>query len=89
MDICFNNTLEYVTIKQDSDRIGWVMVSVLAPSVANRGLEPRSCQPKDFKIGICFFSAMPSELRSTKAKIGWFRYGIISQIRAVCLPAEF
>ena len=34
-----------------------VMVSVLASSLADRGFEPRSGQPKDYKIGICCFSA--------------------------------
>ena len=34
-----------------------VMVSVLASSLVDRGFEPRSGQPKDYKIGICCFSA--------------------------------
>ena len=38
-------------------RIGGVMVSVLASSVVDRGLESRSGQTKDYKIGICCFSA--------------------------------
>jgi hypothetical protein len=33
------------------------MVSVLASSVVYRGFEPRSGQTKDYKIGICCFSA--------------------------------
>ena len=39
------------------NRIGDVMVSVLAPSVVDRGFEPRSRQTKDYEIGICCFSA--------------------------------
>ena len=38
-------------------RIGVVMVSVLASSAVDRGFEPRSGQTKDYKIGICCFSA--------------------------------
>ena len=38
------------------NRIGRVMVSVLASSVVDRGLEPRSGQNKDDKIGMCCFS---------------------------------
>ena len=38
-------------------RIGGVMVSVLAPSVVDRGFEPRSGQTKDYKIGIWCFPA--------------------------------
>jgi len=33
-----------------------VMISVLASSVVDRGLEPRSDQTKDYTIGICCFS---------------------------------
>jgi hypothetical protein len=44
-------------------RIGAVMVSVLASSAVDRWLEPRSGQTKDYKIGICFFSAKHAPLR--------------------------
>jgi len=40
-----------------------VMVSVLASSAVDRGFEPRSGQTKDYKIGICCFSAKHSVLR--------------------------
>ena len=39
------------------------MVSVLASSVVDRGFEPRSGQSKDYKIGICCFSAKHAALR--------------------------
>jgi hypothetical protein len=39
------------------------MVSVLASSAVDRGLEPRSDQTKDYKIGICCFSAKHAALR--------------------------
>ena len=39
------------------------MVSVLASSVVDREIEPRSGQTKDYKIGICFFSAKHVALR--------------------------
>ena len=45
------------------NRIGGVMVSVLASSAVDRGFEPRSIQTKDYKIGICCFSAMHAALR--------------------------
>jgi hypothetical protein len=44
-------------------RIGVVMVSVLASTAVDRGFEPRSGQAKDFKIGICCFSAKHAALR--------------------------
>ena len=40
-----------------SNRIGGVMVRVLASSVIERGFEPRSGQTKDYKIGTCCYSA--------------------------------
>ena len=39
------------------------MVSVLASSAIDRGFEPWSGQIKDYKIGICCFSAKHSALR--------------------------
>jgi hypothetical protein len=46
------------------NRIGGVMVSVLASSVVDHGFEPRSGQTKDYKIGMCCFSAKYAALRS-------------------------
>ena len=40
------------------------MVSVLASSAVDRGFKPRSGQTKDYKIGICCFSAKHTPLRS-------------------------
>ena len=48
---------------QISDRIGGVVVSVVASSAVDRGFEPRSGQTKDYKIGICCFSAKHTALR--------------------------
>ena len=45
------------------NRIGGVMVSVLASSVVERGFESRSGQTKDYKIGMCCFSAKHAALR--------------------------
>jgi hypothetical protein len=44
-------------------RIGYVMVSVLASCVIDRGCEPRSGQTKDYKIGMCCFSPKHAALR--------------------------
>jgi hypothetical protein len=38
--------------------IGGVMVSMVASSAVGRGFEPWSGQTKDYKIGICYFSAI-------------------------------
>ena len=46
------------------NRIGGVMVSMLASSVVDNGFEPRSGQTKDYKIGISCFSAKHTALRS-------------------------
>ena len=43
--------------------IGGVMVTMLASSVVGHGLEPQSGQSKDYKNGICCFSAKHAELK--------------------------
>ena len=44
-------------------RIDGVMVSVIASSAVERGFEPWSGSIKDYKIGICCFSAKHSAFR--------------------------
>ena len=45
------------------DCIVVVMVSMLTSCVVDYGFEARSCQTKDHKIGICYFSAKQSVRR--------------------------
>jgi len=46
---------------------------VLALSATDRGFEYWSDQTKDYKIGICCFSANhPRSTKEKRAKIGWF-----------------
>jgi len=47
-----------------SNPINDVMVSLLASSCVDRGFKSRSGQTKDYKIGICCFSAEDASLRS-------------------------
>ena len=42
------------------------MVSMLTSSAVDRGFEPRSGQTKDYKIGICCFSAKHAVWRKSK-----------------------
>ena len=51
------------------NRINGVMVSVLDSSAVDRGFEPRSSQTKDYKIGMCCFSAKHAALRSQSKEI--------------------
>jgi len=47
------------------------MVSALASSVVDRGVETRSGQAKDYKIGMCCFSAKHAALRrKSKDRLG-------------------
>ena len=39
------------------------MVSMLASSAVDHGFNPQSGQPKDYKIGMCCFSAKHAALR--------------------------
>ena len=52
-----------VSLVSFMNRIGCVMVSVLASSAVDNGFEPRSGQTKDYKIGICCFPAKHAALR--------------------------
>jgi hypothetical protein len=61
------------------------MVSVLTSSAVDRGFKPRSCQTKDYKSGICYFSAKDSTLR---AKTGWLGIRLMCPSGATCLPAD-
>ena len=47
-----------------TNRIGSVMISVLASSVVDCEFEPQTGQTKDYKISICCFSAKHTALRS-------------------------
>ena len=51
------------TYHSGKNRIGGVMVSVLASSAVDRGFEPRSGQTKDYKIGMYCSSAKHAALR--------------------------
>jgi hypothetical protein len=46
-----------------TNHIGGVMVTMFASSAVDFGFEPRSDQTKDYKIGICCFSAKRAALR--------------------------
>jgi hypothetical protein len=64
-----------------------VMVTVLAPGAVDRGLEPRSCQTKDNKIGMCCFSAKYAH-SGERATTGWLGIRIMCQSGATCLSAD-
>ena len=63
------------------------MVSVLASSAVYRGFEPRLGQPKDFKIGMCTFSAKHAALRR-KSKDWSLGIRIMCPSGTTCLPAD-
>ena len=48
--------------RHDND-LGGVMISVLDLDAVDYGFEPRSRQTKDYKIGICCFSAKHAAVR--------------------------
>ena len=56
-----------MTHKSNVSRIGGVMVCMLASNAVDREFESRSGQTKDYKIGICCFSAKHAAL-SRKSK---------------------
>ena len=56
------------------DRISGIMVSMFTSSVVDRGFEPRSGQTKDYKIGICCFSAKHAALRRKSKTVDWLAW---------------
>jgi hypothetical protein len=52
------------------NRIGGVMVTMLASSVVDREFESRSGQTKDYKIGIWCFSVKHAALRIKNRLVG-------------------
>ena len=55
--------IDYIQTSLGRNCIGGVMVSMLVSSAVDRGFEPWSGQTKDYKIGICCFSAKHAALR--------------------------
>jgi hypothetical protein len=45
------------------------MDSVFASSAIDRGLEPRSGETKDYKIGICCFSTKASSIKGKEQRL--------------------
>ncbi len=56
----------------NTDLIDGVMISVLVSSAVDRGFKPQSGQTKNYKIGICCFSAKHAAL-TRKNKDGMAR----------------
>ena len=55
--------IPFLLLLGQANHTGGIMVSVLASSSVDRGFQPRSGQTKDYKIGICCFSAKHAALR--------------------------
>ena len=49
--------------QSNTNHIGGIMIRMFASSVVDRWFEPRSGQIKDYKIGVCCFSAKQAALR--------------------------
>ena len=58
-----NGNVNDLVLLYTVNSIGGVMVSVLVSSAVDHGLVPRLGQTKDYKIGICCFSAKHTALR--------------------------
>ena len=71
-----------------TNRIDGVMASVLASSAVDREYEPRPGQTKDYKTGICRFSAISTQHYRVRAKTCWLRIRIMCPSGAPCLPED-
>jgi hypothetical protein len=75
--IFFSQTYDFIIflrnklkkIDTSTNRIGGVMVSVLASRAIDRGCEPRSGQIKDYKIGSGCFSDITPPMRLVDVSI--------------------
>jgi hypothetical protein len=63
MQECCNSVVKLKFVFINICICGGVMVTMFASSAVDCGFEPRSGQTKDFKIGICCFSAKHAALR--------------------------
>ena len=70
--------------------VGVMTVGVMTVGVMRRprGFEPRSGQTKDYKLGICCFSAKHAALTGEIAKTGWLGISIMCPSGATCLSAD-
>jgi hypothetical protein len=66
----YGNFLITLWYLQNLNRIGGIMVSVLASSGVDRVFQSWSGQTKDYEIGICCFSVRYAALRR-KRQTGW------------------
>jgi hypothetical protein len=62
-----NSQIIYIVILYETsnlrNRVGVAMVSVGTSSAVDRGFEPQSGETKDYKSGICYFTARHAALR--------------------------
>ena len=63
------------------------MVSVLASSVVDRGLEPRWIKPKTMKL-LCVASPLSTQHYGVRAKTGWLGIRILYLSGATCCFSE-
>ena len=70
------------------EKIGGVMVSMLASTGIDRGSKPRSGQPKDYIIGIFYFSTKHTTLRrKSKDWMAWNQDNVSCGVQ--CLSTEY
>ena len=75
-----------LTIKVHEPHRRSIMFGVLVLGAVDRGFEPRSGQTKDYKIGICCFSAKHIALRRKRKDWLARNQNNVSQYGATCLP---
>jgi hypothetical protein len=61
------------------------MISMLASSAVDRWFEPRSGQTKDYKIGVCCFSAKQAALRKPTIYRTWGEHANHYATDVVCI----
>ena len=71
-----------------SERVQFVLLSVLSSSMVDRGFESQSGQTKDYKIGICCFSASQLVTSITEEYIDIPEIRVMCENGVTCLLAD-
>ena len=84
-----NSLTNFITyVRELTYHIGDVISSMLASSVVDCGLEPRSGQPRDFKKMVFSASPLSTQLYGVRANAGWFGIRIMCPSGATCLIVD-
>ena len=81
-------SVDFCVYRHFQNRIGGVIVSVLASSSVDRGFEPLRVNTKTIKL-VFVASPLSTQHLGKREKTGWFGIRIMCPSRAPCLSADY